>query len=239
MINILASVGIGLGIFYFASSMGLPLYVSLIIALLCTGISFVIFAKIILKKITSILEFSQKELSKNRMDQAISMIKTGYKYKHYHPFISSQLNSHLGQIYYCKRDIKNAESYLKKGISTEYLSQCMLGFIYSKRGEYEKMNKTFKTTLRTNAKESFVWSIYAYCLDRAGKRDEAIVLLNKAQKKLPQDERIKKNLRALQNNQKLKMKAYKDLWTLIMQEKIVVKQRIRNPSRVRFQRVVQ
>ncbi|MGA1823260.1 MAG: tetratricopeptide repeat protein [bacterium] len=239
MINIAISFAIGLFVFYLTSFMGFPFFLNIIIAILLAVASFVICAKLILKKITVILEASQKEISKNRMDKAISLIKSGYKYKYYHPFISSQLNSQIGQIYYCKRDIKNAESYLKKGISTEYLPQCMLGFIYSRKGEFEKMNKTFKTTLRTNSKESFVWSTYAYCLDRAGKRDDAIALLNKAQKKLPGDEKVKKNLRALQNNQRIKMKAYKDLWTLLMQEKIVVKQRIRNPSRMRFQRIMQ
>jgi len=236
MINIGICIAIGLGIFILFSYLGFHWILALIIGNIAALVSFFILSKMIVKKISAILEASNKEVSKNRMDQAISIINNGFKYKNHHPFITSQLNSQLGVIYYCKRDIKKAEIYLKKGISTHFIAQCMLANIYIKRNEIEKMDKVFKSTLRTNSKESFVWSMYAYCLDKAGKRDQAIAVLNKAQKKLPNDEKIKRNLRSLQNNQKVKMKSYKEIWPLIMQEKIIVKQKIRNPSRLRYQR---
>lgn len=239
MINIGISIAVGLGIFILTSYFGFYWIIGLIIGNIGALATFLILSKMIVKKISVILEASNNEISRNRMDQAISIINDGFKYKNHHPFIASQLNSQLGVIYYCKRDIKKAEIYLKKGISTHFIAQCMLANIYVKRNETEKMDKLFKSTLRTNSKESFVWSMYAYCLCKIGKRDEAITILNKAQKKLPNDEKIKRNLRSLQNNQKLKMKSYKEIWPLIMQEKVIVKQRIRNPSKIKYQRVAQ
>ena len=225
MINIFISLCIGSGIFYLFFYF-LPLYwpIGIILGILAAGGMFFLLAKLIMKKITVIVEASSVELTKGQFSRAIILLEKGFKYKYRHPFIAAQLNSQIGVTYYYKRDFKKAEEYLKKGIASHYIGQCILGILYMKKKDVEKMKKAFKAATRTSRKESIVWSLYAYCLNTMGKKDEAIQILNKGLKRLPKDENIKANLKALQNNQRMKMRAYKDIWPAFMLEKNIIRQ---------------
>lgn len=225
MINIFISLCIGFGIFYLFFYF-LPLYwpIGIILGILAAGGVFFLLAKLIMKKITVIVEASSVELTKGQFSRAIILLEKGFKYKYRHPFIAAQLNSQIGVTYYYKKDFKKAEEYLKKGIASHYIGQCILGILYMKKKNLEKMKKAFKASTRTSRKESIVWSLFAYCLNTMGKKDEAIEILNKGLKKLPKDENIKANLKALQNNQRMRMRAYKDIWPAFMLEKNIIRQ---------------
>ncbi len=224
MINIIISLLVGVGIFFLCTQFALHWAIGMSLGTLSAIGIFFLLAKFIMKKITVIVEASNVELTRGRFDKAISVLEAGFRYKYRNPFIASQLNSQIGVIYYYKKDFKKAEEYLKKGIASHYIGHCMLGVLYMKKKDIENMKKVFKATARASGKESIVWSLYAYCLNHVGKKEEAITVLNKGLKKLPSDDNIKANLRALQNNQKMKMRAYKDVWPVFMLEKTVVRQ---------------
>ena len=224
MINIFISLCIGVGIFYLIFYFGLHWAIGMILGTLAAIGVFFLLAKLIMKKITAIVEASSVELTKGQFSRAIIVLEKGFKYKYRHPFIAAQLNSQIGVTYYYKRDLKKAEEYLKKGIASHYIGQCILGILYMKKRVVEKMKKAFKAATRASRKESIVWSLYAYCLNTVGKKDEAIEILNKGLKRLPKDENIKANLKALQNNQRMKMRAYKDIWPAFMLEKNIIRQ---------------
>ena len=224
MINILISLLAGSGIFFLLFYFGIHWIIGAIVGIITAGGIFFLLAKLIMKKITAIVEASSVELTKGQFSRAIIVLEKGFKYKFRHPFFASQLNSQIGVTYYYKRDFKRAEEYLKKGIASHYIGQCILGILYMKKKDPENMKKAFKAATRASRKESIVWSLYAYCLNTLGKKDEAIEILNKGLKRLPKDENIKANLKALQNNQKMKMRAYKDLWPAFMLEKNIIRQ---------------
>ena len=225
MINIAISLLVGIGIFLLSQfAFGGHWVIGIILGQIAAIAVFFLLAKLIMKKVTAIIELSNEELTKGQFDRAINILESGFKYKYQHPFIASQLNSQIGVIHYYKKDLKNAEEYLKKGIASHYIGQCMLGILYMKKKDEENMNKAFNAATRASGKESIVWSLYAYCLSSLGKKSEAIEALSKGQKRLPSDENIKANLSALQNNQKMKMRAYKEMWSIFMLEKTIVRQ---------------
>lgn len=225
MINIAISLLFGVGTF-FLLHFTLPGHwvTGIILGQIAAIAVFFLLAKLIMKKVTAVIEQANEELTKGQFDRAINILESGFKYQYRHPFIASQLNSQIGVIQYYKKDLKKAEEYLAKGIASHYIGQCMLGILYMKKKDEENMNKAFKAATRASGKESIVWSLYAYCLSSLGKKDEAIEVLNKGLKRLPSDENIKANLTALQNNQKMKMRAYKDMWSIFMLEKTIVRQ---------------
>jgi tetratricopeptide (TPR) repeat protein len=225
MINIIISLLVGIGIFLLSQFvLGWHWIIGIILGQIAAIAVFFLLAKVMMKKITAIIELANEELTKGQFDRAISVLESGFKYQYRHPFIASQLNSQIGVIHYYKKDFKKAEEYLKKGIASHYIGQCMLGILYMKKKDEENMNKAFKAATRASGKESIVWSLYAYCLSSLGKKNEAIEVLSKGQKRLPGDENIKANLTALQNNQKMKMRAYKEMWSIFMLEKTIVRQ---------------
>jgi len=224
MINIIISLAAGTGVFFLGFYLGLHWAIGAVLGTLVAIGTFFLLAKLTMKKITALVELSSMELSKGQFERAIAILEKGFQYKYRHPFVTSQLNSQIGVTYYYKKDFKRAEEYLKKGMSSHYIGQGILGILYMKKRETENMRKAFNAATRTSGKESIIWSLYAYCLNSLGQREEAIRVLNKGLKRLPNDENIKANLLALQNKEKMKMRAYKDLWSVFMLEKTVVRQ---------------
>ncbi|MCL6582004.1 MAG: hypothetical protein K6U11_00040 [bacterium] len=226
MINIAVPLLLGVGVFFLFNLLLFPGHwiIALIVGQIAAIALFFILARLTMKKVTATIELANEELIKGQFDRAINILEGGFKYRYRHPFVAAQLNSQIGVIYYYKKDFKKAEEYLAKGIASHYIGQCMLGILYMKKKDEKKMNRVFKSATRLSGKESIVWSLYAYCLSSLGKKTEAIEILNKGLKRLPNDENIKANLAALQNNQKMKMRAYKEMWSIFMLEKTIVRQ---------------
>src|SRR5436305_1465776 len=57
-----------------------------------------------------------------------------------------------------------------------------------------------------------VWAVYAWCLSQSKNKDEALKVMGRAVEANPSDEKLKAGLTALQNDKRLKMKAYEPMW---------------------------
>lgn len=180
---------------------------------------FILLGRKVQEKLEAIMALVQKDIQAQKLDRAIETLKSGMHLKHKHLFIESQLNSQIGMLYYVKKDHDQALAYLKKGFMKHYMGSCMMACIYYKRKEYDKMKETLVDTLKANKKESIVYSIYAYLLNQVKEREAAIKILQQGLKKLPNDEKITANLILLQNQKKMKMKAYGDIWLQFMLER--------------------
>jgi len=220
MINILISI-------FVAADVGLLLYMLEvhpaidIPAGLLAGVGvFYFLSKRIAAKLTELMDAVGRQVQARNLDGAIETLKRGYRYRWIHPFVTSQVNAQIGTMYYYKKDYDTAFTYLSKGLSTHYLAKAMLAVIYMKRKQYDKMINSFEVAVKSAGKESLIWAVYAYCLNRIGKRDDAIAVLNRGLKKLPGDERLSANLRALQNRKPMKMKAYGEMWYQFMLDKM-------------------
>ncbi len=222
MINILISVLVAADV-----ALGLYLldvhYVIDILAGLTAGLAvFYFLSKRMAATLTALLERANKLAMKRNLDGAIEALKEGYKFRWKHPFVKSQLDAQIGVLYYYKRDYDNAFPYLKKGIATHYIAKGMLAVIYYKRRKYDEMEQAFEVAVKAAPKESLIWALYAYCMNKRGQRDKAIEILNRGLKKIPGDERLLANLKALQNRKPMKMKAYGEMWYQFMLDKMPV-----------------
>ena len=88
----------------------------------------------------------------------------------------------------------------------------MLGCLHFQAKDVKAMTAAFEQAVKGGKKEGIVWSTYAWCLDKLGQRDEALRVLARAVQANPSDERLKANMVALQNEKRLKMKAYSPEW---------------------------
>jgi len=172
------------------------------------------------KVIAALMEGVGQDLKTGKMDRAIRTLEGGLKYGRYQFFITSQLKAQIGVIHYIKKDFNAAFPFLQKAFARHWIAQGMLAAIYMRRKDKDRMVKTFDRAVRYNPKEGLLWNLYAFCLLRMGDRPGAIQVLIKGAKKHPSDEQIQKNLIHLQNNKKMKMKNYGELWTQFHLEKI-------------------
>jgi len=156
----------------------------------------------------------QKELQKQNVDYGIKLLMNiRDKYSKWQFFTKRMINGQIGSIYYMKHEYIKAKPYLEMSFSKHWIAQGMLAILYFKKKQYIKMNIIFERAVKYSSKQGLLWSVWAYCLFRAGKNEEAIKILLRAQKKVGNaDYRIQQNLINLQNKKKIKMKSYGEQW---------------------------
>lgn len=228
MYNIIISVAsllLGLVIFSFALGGGefRPLYGFVPALFVGLGI-FVYLSRRSLGQIQAIMEQAQQLLmavSENqtnpkvaiqKVDEAIELLKSGYAIEKWQIWTKAQLDGQIGQLYFMTERYDDAEPFLVNSIKRNWMARAMLGVLHYKRRNYEKMEAVFEEAAQANKKESLLWNLYAYCLWKINKRDEAIQVLGRAVEHVGSDERTKTNLLALQNNKKMKMRGWNMMW---------------------------
>lgn len=187
---------------------------SLLIALLVFSLIFIMFSRITMKKVMASIETAGKDLQAQppRFEKAIRELKDALQYSKWQLYVSGQLHSQIGMIYYMKRDFSNAFPHLEKSFFKNWAATAMLAISYMKRQKKDKMISTFDRAVQWNSKESMLWSLYAYCMNESGESIRAKEILAKGLKKLPGDEKLKENVECLEKGKKMNMRAYGDLW---------------------------
>ena len=187
---------------------------SLIIGLLVFSLIFIMFSRITMKKVMASIETAGKDLQAQppRFEKATRELKDALQYSKWQLYVSGQLHSQIGMIYYMKRDFSNAFPHLEKSFFKNWAATAMLAISYMKRQKKDKMISTFDRAVQWNSKESLLWSLYAYCMNESGEPAKAKIIIAKGLKKLPGDEKLKENLECLEKGKKMNMRAYGDLW---------------------------
>ena len=146
------------------------------------------------------------------IDRGITILRQGYKYKHWHLMVGAQIDGHIGWAYFSAKRFDEAKPYLVNATGRHWIAKAMLAVLYYKKKQYEAMKKTFAKTLKWARKESFYWNLYAWCLWKSGDRDGAIDILSKGLEVLKDDDRIESNRLALQKKKKMKMRGWDTMW---------------------------
>lgn len=203
-----------------------PLY-GIVPALIVMGVAYFYLARRTMKQAEAIMNRAQEVLQNTSkgggmsrspkqvqkvINQAIGILKEGYPLDKWQFWIKPQIDGQIGQLLYMGKKYDQAEKYLKNSMKRHWIARAMLGALYYKRRDTESMKETFEEAVEANKKESMLWNLYAYCLWKTGKSDEAIEVLNRALEHMEKDEKTRKNLRALQNGKKMQMRGWNMLW---------------------------
>lgn len=212
MYNILISTGAAIADFLLLYYFGLTWWGALLVSLFVFGGTFILISRLVMKKVMAVMDTVTKDLQGQRLEKAVRELQSAFKYSKWQIYVSSQINSQIGMIYYMKRDFNTAFPYLEKSFFKNWAAMGMLAISYMKRNKNDKMRETFEKAVQGSPKESLLWNLYAYCLVEINDTAKALEVLTKGLKKLPGDERIKFNIDALQNGKKMKMKNFGDMW---------------------------
>ena len=220
MINL----GISLAVFLFVAvgmsyGLGVAAFITIPFGLAIGVAVFIWLGRGVQTALEAIMAQMQKDIQSQKIDRAIETLKRGLIYKNRHIFVAGQINSQIGMLYYLKKDHDRAMEYFKKGFFKHFIAQGMKAAIQYKRKDYDAMKKTLEKMVSYNKKESICYGLHAYFLYQLKEKDKAIEVLQQGLKKLPDDERIKANLTQLQNNKKMRMKLYGEMWTQFMLER--------------------
>ena len=203
-------------------AVGLSWWLSLLIALPVFLASFVLISRAVMKKVEAIMSGAMRDLQTQRttskemqlqlVDKAIREMQGAMEYGKWQIYVTGQVNSSIGMLYYIKRDFASAFPYLEKGFFKNWVTMGMLAISYMKRNKKERMRETFEKAVLGSPKESLIWGLYAYCLCECGEQDKAKEILEKGLKKIPGDENLKQNLALLSEGKRMKMTGYGEMW---------------------------
>ena len=187
-------------------------WIAALVSPLVAMLVFFLISRIIMKKVMAVMETANRDLQGQRVDKAITELKSAFVYGKWQMYVTGQLNAQIGMIYYMKRDFGKAFPYLEKSFFKNWVAMGMLAVSYMKRSKPEKMRETFEKTVQWSSKESLLWNLYAYCLTEIGDTGKAKEVLERGLKKLPGDEHLKGNLALLSEGKKMKMRGFGDMW---------------------------
>ncbi len=145
--------------------------------------------------------------------RAIGHIEAAYPLARYQFGVRSQVDAQIGILYFLQKDFGRALPYLKRSLMFGYwVAGAMLGVIYYKRHDHAQMRKTFDVVTSRAKKQGLAWTLYAYLLGQIGDAAGAQRVLTRAKKVAGQDPRVGDALLAVQNKQKIRMRAYQEQW---------------------------
>lgn len=177
-------------------------------------VTFFLISRNLAKKIEASMKGLQDLLLKGQADKAIVELKAiKSKFGRWQFFLSSTIDGQIGSIYYMKGQFQKAKSYLERSFVRHWVAKAMLALVYYRERKMDKMNETFEYTTRYVKKAGLLWSLWAYCTWRNGDIEGAIKILARGKEHLKEaDPNLLQNLLSLQNDKRMKMRAYGEQW---------------------------
>lgn len=218
MINFLFSLLIGLGVFGIFSAL-FSAFAAILPGLIAFFAAYVVFTSRAMKQVNALSAQAQKEMQAQKFDRAVETFKRGFALEKRQFLVGPLMHTNLGTLLYAKGDFQAAKPHLEASERWGFLTRAllgqnyailraMLGCFYYRSRETEKMRAAFESAVKQGKKDGLIWSLYAYSFFKLGDREEATRILGRAAQTNPNDEKIKANLLALQNNKRMRMKAY-------------------------------
>lgn len=165
-----------------------------------------------MKQVQALAEKAQQQLQNRNIDRAVEIFKSGYPIGKWQFLVRSQIDAQIGTLLYVAQRFDEAEPYLKNAFAKNWTARAMLGVLYYKRRKFDEMETVFEEAVSANKKEALLWNLYAYCLWKSKQRDKAIDVLNRGLDHLDGHDQTERNLKALKNNRKMKMRSWNQMW---------------------------
>lgn len=199
-------------------------------------ISFFFISRNLSKRLEGTIKSLQDDLMKGQVDRALRKLKDiKERYGKWQFFLAATIDGQIGSILYMKGQYLQAKPYLERAFVRHWVAKAMLAVIYYRERKFSKMEEVFQHATRHVKKAGLLWSLWAYCVWRNGETERAISILNKGKGYLGEaDPHLSQNLLSLQNDKRMRMKAYGEQWYQFQLE-LSPQQTQAKQGRVRFQ----
>jgi len=216
MYNLLIALAAGLaatiGFGFILGGGTLSIWYGLVPGLLALIGVYIYLARRSFKQMRTYFENAQQQVKNQNIDPAIDILKEAYPIADWQFMVKSQIDGQIGTILYSAKRFDEAEQYLKKAFSKNWVARAMLGVHYYKNKKYDTMREVFEEAVAANKDKPLLWNLYAYCLWKSRNRSDAIDVLNRALDNNENDEKTEQNLNALKNGNKMKMRGWGNMW---------------------------
>jgi tetratricopeptide (TPR) repeat protein len=217
ILSLLAGVLVAVGV----RLTGVPLWGGLIPGFIVFAGAFILLGRRIANRVQALSAAAQKELStapakererQQKVDKAVKLLEEGLQYDRWQFLVGAEIHAQIGMIKYMTRDLEGAAKHFAKAHSRNYMARAMEGALHYQKKDFPKMEKAFEDAVKSGKKEALVWAVYAWCELQRKEKEKALRIMGRGVEANPSDDKLKAGLTALQNDKKLKMKAYEPMW---------------------------
>ena len=192
----------------------------IVLGLIVFIVSFILISRRFGKKIQPVFEQVQKQIQAGKMQLALKTLEDLLAMSRWQIMLKGQINAQIGSLAFTMGDEGKALAYLSKSSPRVADARLFLASIYYRRKNFDKAREVLETAIRYNKKQVLLYNVYAYLLNKQGKREEAIEQLLRCLKVEKDNESTKDNLLRLQNNKKMNMKRFGMSWYSLQFEKL-------------------
>lgn len=159
------------------------------------------------------VEEAQRHLSAGRRELGMQRLRDTLRLGRWHPLLAGQIQAQIGALLYDSGDLDGAITALSQASKRPWESRAFLACAYFKKKEGAAMMKrAFEDAIKVGDKDSLSFTLYAWCWNARGEKQEAIAVLKRGLEKMPNDQRLKTNVELLEEGKKMKVAPYGDRW---------------------------
>lgn len=227
MVSVFVSLGVGLVVFA-----GVALWVGALAAILpaviSSGITFFVIARKIGKTVQVQMEGIVPMLERRDVKGAKAHLRGVQKqWGRWQPFLGGQIEMQLGMIDYIQRKWDAALPQLEKGSFRNWTALLCIGAIHWRKKDKSKAIEYFKKAESASKKEPMVYTVWSVLLTRDGKRDDALAVLSRGRKQLPDNGVLKGVHDRIRNKKKIDVSKLPQNWYQFFPEEMSQQHRMR------------
>lgn len=221
MINLVLSLAVGFTVAIVIRLLDFPMVAGIIPGTIASLACLFLLGRRVFNKLQAVNAQVQAELQslpsnpkehKPRVEKVVKLLEAALPLGKWQFLVEQEIWGQIGIIRYLFKDVPAAEAAFARASPRNYLAKAMQAAIYYQRKEGDRAIAAFEAAVKHGKKDSLVWAAYAWVLMQSKEKDKAIAVLARGVAANPSDEKLKAALTALQNDKKLKMKAWEPGW---------------------------
>lgn len=166
------------------------------------------------RRLTPLLEQAQRQVASGKAQLAIATLKSILPLGKWMPLLTGQIYAQLGFLEHQAGERDQAVAYLQKAGKRAGDARVLLASLLAQDGKKAEALKLLAASQPWNRKHVLLHNVFAWLLDREGKRDEAIKVLGQLLLKESHAASAENRLR-LQNDKKMTMTSFGAMWYML------------------------
>lgn len=155
----------------------------------------------------------ESALAAGQPEAAIAALERARDLGRWQIALDQAIDGQIGVILWAhKQDAERAMPRLRKAMVKNWQAKAMLAAIHFKARRFDQMEAVLREAIKYNRKEPMLYALYAWCEAQRGRTARAIEILEEGAKRLPANEDLARNLQALRDGKKMRMRAYEPDW---------------------------
>lgn len=180
--------------------------------------TWVVGARRIGRRLEPVFQQAQRQIGAGMVQPAITTLNGVLPLAKWIPLLRGQIHAQIGFLQHQTGDRESAVEHLTLAGRRSGDAKLLLAAIQFRDGKKAEALTLLEGCARFNRKHVLVHNVYAWLLNREGRREEAIAVLNRLLAK-EKDKPTAENLLRLQNQQKMNMSQFGGMWFALGFEK--------------------